>query len=193
MSLSSTLDVWRLVFARPRSGILFVLTALIFFTVNVTIKNYKTLVAITNDRGIGAASSFLYTLSRGFHHTVTPLSYTTTIIITLLTAFLVTLLVFKVGVTATKKVGLMSGLGIALGIVAPGCAACGVGLLALIGVSGAALSLFPFKGLELSIIAIVLLSISIYSLTQRLRSCNVCKINYRKNDERRKHYGRNKN
>ncbi|MEK6858537.1 MAG: hypothetical protein AABX53_01335 [Nanoarchaeota archaeon] len=193
MALSSTLDVWRSVFARPRSGILFVLIAFVFFTVNVVIKNYKTLVAITNDQGISAASSFLYTITLGFHHTVTPSSYTTMIIITVLTALLITLLVFRAEVAATKKVGVMSGLGIALGIVAPGCAACGVGLLALIGISGSALALLPFKGLELSIIAIGILYVAIYSLTQRLRSCDVCKINLGKNDERRKHYGRNKN
>lgn len=193
MSLSSTLDVWQSVFSRRRSGIIFLLTALLFFTLNVAVKNYKTLVAIANDQGLGAASSFLYTLAIGFHHTVTRASYASLVMLTFLTALLITLLAFKATSATTKKVGVMSGFGIALGIVAPGCAACGVGVLALIGISGATLALLPFKGLEISLLAILLLGIAIYSLTQRLRSCDVCKINLRKNDERRKHYGRNKN
>ncbi len=57
-----------------------------------------------------------------------------------------------------------------LGIVGSGCASCGLPILALLGFGGAAASL-PFQGVELSLIAIVLLSLSFYVLVQgRVRS-----------------------
>ncbi len=50
-----------------------------------------------------------------------------------------------------------------LGIVGSGCASCGLPILALLGFGGAAAYL-PFQGMELSLVAIALLSVSLYVL-----------------------------
>ena len=50
-----------------------------------------------------------------------------------------------------------------LGIVGSGCASCGLPILALLGFGGAAAYL-PFQGVELSLVAIILLSVSLYVL-----------------------------
>lgn len=50
-----------------------------------------------------------------------------------------------------------------LGIVGSGCASCGLPILALLGFGGAAAYL-PFQGIELSLLAIILLSVSLYVL-----------------------------
>lgn len=50
-----------------------------------------------------------------------------------------------------------------LGIVGSGCASCGLPILALLGFGGAAAYL-PFQGVELSLVAIVLLLVSLYIL-----------------------------
>lgn len=61
-----------------------------------------------------------------------------------------------------------------LGIVGGGCASCGLPVLALPGISGA-IAYLPLQGMELSIIAIVLLSLSLFSL-MRSRSGEVCRF-----------------
>jgi hypothetical protein len=50
-----------------------------------------------------------------------------------------------------------------LGIVGSGCASCGLPILALLGFGGAAAYL-PFQGVELSLVATILLSVSLYVL-----------------------------
>lgn len=74
-----------------------------------------------------------------------------------------------------KGFGIISSIGFFLGAFAPGCAACGIGLASLLGVSAATLSFLPFGGLELSIIAILIIGFAIYKVSD-----NSCKINYKK-------------
>lgn len=62
-----------------------------------------------------------------------------------------------------------------LGIVSSGCASCGLPILALLGLGGAAASL-PFRGVELSLIAIVLLSISLYVLVGGRTQRSICVV-----------------
>ncbi len=62
-----------------------------------------------------------------------------------------------------------------LGIVGSGCASCGLPILALLGFGGAAAYL-PFQGIELSLLAIVLLSVSLYILIQGRTERALCII-----------------
>lgn len=65
-----------------------------------------------------------------------------------------------------------SALGVAVGVLGAGCAACGsallVGLLSLVGAGGLVLAL-PLDGLEVSLLAIVLLALSTYWLAEGMR------------------------
>lgn len=69
-----------------------------------------------------------------------------------------------------------SAVGMALGVLGAGCAACGsalvVGVLSLAGASGLVL-LLPFEGLEVSFLAIVALALSTYWIAQGLRGDSV--------------------
>ena len=62
-----------------------------------------------------------------------------------------------------------------LGIIGSGCASCGLPILAFLGLSGAIFYL-PFQGLELSVLAIILLSVSLYSLTKQNAKQEVCAV-----------------
>lgn len=62
-----------------------------------------------------------------------------------------------------------------LGIVGSGCASCGLPILALLGFGGAAAYL-PFQGMELSLIAIALLSVSLYVLMKGREEQAYCVI-----------------
>lgn len=60
-----------------------------------------------------------------------------------------------------------------LGIIGSGCAACGLPLVSLFGLSGSLIFL-PFHGRELSYISLILLSVSFYLLIKnRDRSCKI--------------------
>ncbi len=60
-----------------------------------------------------------------------------------------------------------------LGIVGSGCAACGLPIISFLGLSGSLIYL-PFRGVELSYIAIILLITSIFFMVKRTE--NTCKI-----------------
>lgn len=69
-----------------------------------------------------------------------------------------------------KKSCLWGSSGLIVGLFSAGCPMCGAFLFGLI---GAPLALFflPFKGLELKVLAILLLSLSVYSLGKSLGKC----------------------
>ncbi|MBI2075103.1 MAG: hypothetical protein HYT82_00350 [Candidatus Harrisonbacteria bacterium] len=60
-----------------------------------------------------------------------------------------------------------------LGIVGSGCASCGLPILAFLGVGGA-VTYLPFQGIELSVLAIILLSLSLYVLIKGYSNKAVC-------------------
>jgi hypothetical protein len=78
--------------------------------------------------------------------------------------------------TASGKTGILVSLGIFLGILAPGCPACGVGLLSLLGIGTATISFLPFKGFGLMLISIAIMSFSIYKISGQINRGIVCKV-----------------
>ena len=75
-----------------------------------------------------------------------------------------------------RNVHIVAGSGSLLGIIGSGCAACGLPIISLLGLTGSIMYL-PFHGSELSVISIVLLSLSFYAMikaiTQSKRSCDI--------------------
>lgn len=184
--------VWHLLLSKPKSWIITIGIATLFFLFNVVIKNYRALYELATITSFSASLSFLSTLTFGYHNTVTLSSYLALIIISLMIGLVAALIAFKTAALHSKAT-LSSSVGLLVGIIAPGCAACGVGLAALFGISGAALAALPLKGLEFSLLAIFLLGLAIYNLTQGLRVCEVCKITFNKTAERRSKKNGNKN
>ena len=98
------------------------------------------------------------------------------IIVAILTGVNLTLVVERIReIRASGKMSLVVGGSSLLGIVGSGCASCGLPILALLGLSGAAFYL-PFQGLELSVIAIVLLAVSLYTLIRQRAKQVVCEV-----------------
>lgn len=67
-----------------------------------------------------------------------------------------------------------------LGIVGSGCAACGLPVLSILGFSGSIVYL-PFRGTEISYLAVILLSISFYLLLKSVFEKEYCVIPSRRN------------
>ena len=66
-----------------------------------------------------------------------------------------------------NKIGALSFTGMFLGIFALGCTACGLGLVAFFGLA-ASFATLPFKGLEISILAMIILTVSIFRFSYTL-------------------------
>lgn len=94
----------------------------------------------------------------------------------LLTGANLTLIMRKVReLRSVGKLHITVGGGSMLGVIGGGCATCGLPVLSLLGLSGSVMYL-PFQGKELSILAILLLSMSFYLMTKGVKQGRVCVI-----------------
>ncbi|HVY01992.1 MAG TPA: hypothetical protein VHA12_04480 [Candidatus Nanoarchaeia archaeon] len=101
--------------------------------------------------------------------------FTSTIIIALLTGILISLLTYRfdnIKKYSEERIGIISSIGIFFGLAAPGCASCGAGLAAALGL-GTILAKLPFHGIEISFIAIILLIFSIYKISKGFVNCEI--------------------
>ncbi len=178
--MSNILRVWRKVFGNWKYLMLGTGVAVLFYTLNVLIANAGNVFSFYSTFGFFGTLAFFLKLAVGFGKTITLSSYISLIVISFLFGILLSLIVFKI-VSARdvsdKKAGFFGWLGLSLGVFAPGCAACGIGLLSVLGLSSAFLTFFPLRGLEISILAIGLIGFSIYKMSKDLTECRVCRIN----------------
>lgn len=120
--------------------------------------------------------NLLITLLAGMWTAMSKLSLFLLVVVAILTGANLTLVVQRLqALRASGKMSLVVGGSSLLGIVGSGCASCGLPILALLGLSGAIFYL-PFQGLELSVLAIVLLSFSLYTLTRQRTKQAVCAV-----------------
>ena len=103
--------------------------------------------------------------------------YLTVLLITIMSILFgiyLSLVVFKFSFINTRKGGLFGFFGGIIGAFGVGCPTCGAFLFGLIG-APLALMYFPFKGLEIQILGILLLIISIFFITKSMNGN--CRIN----------------
>ena len=167
-SLSDVFRIWKLVFSEWRYSVLALIIALSFYLLNAVIAQWKNL------SSVGFVN--LDILFTGFYFLVTRTSFVGVIILSILTGMLVSLIFFKYRrVTVkvdNKKYGILSSAGIFLSLFVPGCAACGIGLIAVFGLTSS-LATLPFKGTEISFLAIILMVIALYIVSKNLLSCKL--------------------
>jgi len=171
------LNIWKRVYSNWRYVLSFVTIGIAFFIINVVIKNFNAIISSYSLLGFFGILKFIWTLSLGFKQTTTTSSFITLIIISVLFGMLFTLITYKVKLIKTdKKLGFFWTTGIFLGFAAPGCAACGVGLLTVFGVGASTLYLLPLKGLEISLLAIAILSFATWKASKDILEGDFCKI-----------------
>jgi len=167
---------WKKVFTNWRYLALMLVVAFAFYLINVTISSWKSLIGFYSTLGLFNTVKFFLILFLGFKETIQFSSFVSLITISLLLGMLVSLIGYKVyigKVNDGKKIGLFGGIGLFLAVFAPGCAACGVGLASVLGISAGALSFLPYNGLELSILSIGILSFTIIKVTNEMYKCKV--------------------
>jgi hypothetical protein len=129
---------------------------------------------------------FIFSVSLGFFNQVNWLTYAGTIFLGILIGMFVSLLAFRFSTVdreSMKGVGFLGGLGIFLGAAAPGCGACGVGILSLLGLSPI-LTVLPFHGNEILVLAVAFTGYSVYRISGKISNPS-CKIDLNSNIERR--------
>jgi hypothetical protein len=175
----SIFGTWRKVFSNWKYLILTLFIALSFYSLNILFSSWGTLRSIYPSFGFFGSVKFFYILAIGFWHTVKLHSFVSLVFISIALGMLLSLMMYKIragNTKSNKKVGLFGGIGIFLAALAPGCAACGVGLLSILGLNAAFLSFLPFDGLEISILAISIMGFTIVKITNDMSSCNACQI-----------------
>jgi hypothetical protein len=174
IQIKNAFQNFKLTFSNWRNLSLAIIIAMLFFVLNVFFLNAKVFFYGFNN-GFISGITFIYEMILGFHQVVPFQTLVTTVSISVLFGILFTLVLCKTEFaksTEAKKTGIIASIGLFLGILAPGCAACGVGLLSLIGL-GAAVAVLPYNGLEISIVAILIMVYSIYHFSLHVNSCSM--------------------
>ncbi len=165
---------WKKVFGNWRYGFLSLVIALGFYLFNVILVNYQTLFSFFPYLSVLEFTELFFYLSVGLKEVMELSSFISLIVVSILLGVLFSLIFYKAKLTRNFDVegtGFISSLGIFLAAFVPGCATCGLGLASALGLGGAFFTVLPFKGIELSIVSMVLLVIAIFKISNS--SCNI--------------------
>ena len=178
--LGKVIEVWGRVFRKWEYLGILLISGFIFYLLNGFILNIPNVATAYELFGALGGTIFLFKLSLFFWGSVTFFSAVGTLILSLLIGLLISLLVYRFNVVRSVSLGgggFLGGVGLFLGAAAPGCAACGVGLVSLLGL-GSALYALPFKGNEVVVIAILIVSFSAIHISRKLYK-PTCKVKTR--------------
>ena len=141
------------------------LFAFVVYSVNPLIHNFKL---------ISSSFSFelLFYIIFGFYSATSWLAFLFLLATAVLAGIVISMSIYLI--KRQVSAGGVGGSGIVIGLLAPACPSCAVGLLSVLGIGGF-LSVLPFKGLELGVIGIGLLLVSVVYLSKKIET-KVCKI-----------------
>lgn len=150
------------------------LLSLFFIFLSFAIINYKSYSSfIFNDYDLASKLNIIYLIFIGTFTATSRIDVTLVFIMSALFGINMTLVINKFNMLKRRgNLRIMFGTGI-ISIIAAGCASCGLSFASLIGIS-AALAILPFGGMELYLLAIVILLISLYfNLKQIIKVCKI--------------------
>lgn len=178
--LKQIFETWKKIFSKIRYLLLVIVIALIFYLTNVLIASWKTILSIYSISGFFESLKMFFNLSLGFANTIDLYSYVSLVVISILLGMLFSLIAYRttmsLKVMDKKSTGIFASTGIFLGVLVPGCAACGMGILSALGFGVIAVNFLPFKGLEISALSILVLGFSIFKITDKISNGNSCSI-----------------
>ena len=171
-------SVWKKVFSNWRYVALTIIIALVFYSLNIIIKSYDSLISLYSQLGFLGSIKLFFDFFIGFKSTTFLSVFISLIILSIFIGLLFSLIAYKTRMikSVSRKTGFFATTGIFLGVLAPGCAACGIGLLSLFGISAATLTFLPYNGLELSAISAVILLVLVFKITKDINKGISCEI-----------------
>ena len=143
--------------------------ALLFYLLNVIVSDFYELRQIANNYNSFTSLKLVFNYFIGFPKTIEPYSAFIIFIIALLFGSYIALATFKTSQVQKIKdrSSFIGGVGVFLGFVTIGCAACGIGLASLLGLGGAFITL-PFRGTEILVISLALLLYANWSVSKKI-------------------------
>ena len=174
------LHVWKKVFRNWRYVVLLLIVGFVFYLINGVILNIPNILSVYGVLGFFGTMQFLFFASLNFISTVTVFNAVGVLILSVFVGALISLLVYRfstIDKSARSEVGKLGSFGMLLGVAAPGCVACGVGLLSLLGLTSA-LAILPFQGHEVIVLAVGLVGFSVVNISRKLYN-PVCKLKFK--------------
>jgi len=156
---------------------------IVFYVSNVVISKFSSISSYYNELGFLKGSKLFVTFILSFGNTILPHSFISLVIISILLGILFSLILYKTKMiesSSGKTFSFLGTTGIFLGVLAPGCAACGVGLISVLGLGTAVITFLPFDGLELSILSVGILSFLVFKITRDINKGMICETNFGK-------------
>ncbi len=157
--------------------VLAIIIALFYILGAIYLMNYRLLAAtLFGDYAFLAKATLLVSLLGGMWTAMTSSGRTILFLTGFLTGVNVSLIMARFSfLTKMGGLHLVAGGSSALSLVTSGCASCGLPILSLLGLSGSVLYL-PLRGLELSYLSAILLSVSSFLLIRNYHRELSCKI-----------------
>lgn len=180
-AVNKVTTVWGRVFSNVRFVSVALVLGFVFYLLNGLIISSPNFLAFYAAFGFFGMLWKVLLVSLNFTPWILFEQYVGVIFLSLLFGMMISLLVYRYEFVNNPKVsgiGVLGGIGVALGAAAPGCASCGVGILSLIGL-GSFLTVLPFHGREVLYGAIALTGFSVVRISSRLYD-SVCQINFNK-------------
>jgi hypothetical protein len=186
--ISKLFDLWKRMFSSFRYVVILVVVGFFFYMLNGLLMNVTNIGSFYNLLGFFGTLKVLFFGSLDLVNQLTLFAAFGTVILSVMVGMLVSLLSYRYSmrVKTSVKGGVFSGIGMFLGVAAPGCAACGIGILSLLGLTSALVAL-PFDGHEVIVLAIGAMSFSIIGVSKKFyKGCDLGKNMFyeRKLDER---------
>lgn len=143
---------------------------LLFYLIDVILSDFSDLRAISNEGSL----KLLFYYFIGYPSTLDFYSNFFLFAIAFLFGSYLSLATYKTSQIKMEKVSFFGSIGLFFGLLAPGCAACGIGLASVLGIGGALIAL-PFNGKEVSVLAFVLLAYANFRIAKKINQ-NTCPI-----------------
>jgi hypothetical protein len=167
--ISQALTAIRLVFSQKKYLAIAIITSLAIFLFNIYVTNYKLLLEL------GLNFKILASLLVGTIQSLAWYAQISTVTLSVLTGITLAMLSFKAKVAGASVKDGSGILGTIFGVLMPGCASCGIGVLAILGFSSALLAL-PLAGLEFAILGVAILGATILYTSKQIVECPACKV-----------------
>jgi hypothetical protein len=165
-----------------------------FYTTNVVIGNMRNLQTAYSLTGLSGTIKMFGLFIVSFADTMPRFMYVAMIVISVLTGALSSLLVYKHRIntgTSRTSTRTLTGTSFFLGVLAPGCTSCGLGLIAWLGL-GSSVAFLPFKGNEVALLAIGMLSLSISTTSNQIDKDVTCTVSTTNSLKGGLYYGKRK-
>ncbi len=163
-----------------KKGYIFLAQALAysFYLIDIALVNIKNLALIFEDRGLFPMLAALPSFMKSYVTFFPAYFFVSLVILSLMFGMLFSLISYKTKMikSVSGKVGILVTLGIFLGILAPGCPACSVGILSVMGIGATALSFLPFGGLSVLVLSMAIMSFSIYKISKDINKGILCEV-----------------